>query len=232
MARILLVEDNVSTANLVKTKLDKQKHVVDLVFDGATGKELMLLHSYDLLILDWELPVCSGVELVKLFRGENKNSPILMITGRKSIDDKTAGFTAGVDDYLTKPFDSQEMLLRVQALLRRPTNLTTRQLTCGEVCVDADKHQVWYQGHNIKLKPREFALLEIFVRNQDIVFSSEELKEKLWTFDSEIGDIGVRVLISRLRNKLGQDRSPIRTVFGVGYKMSSSSEDDELSETT
>jgi DNA-binding response OmpR family regulator len=226
MARILLVEDDSSTANLVKGKLDKQKHVVDLVFDGLTGKELMQLHTYDLLILDWELPACSGVDLVKLFRAGNGNSPILMITGRSSIDDKTTGFNAGVDDYLTKPFDLQEMSLRVQSLLRRPVNLTTPELTCGELSVDTSKHQAWYQGSLVKLKAREFALLEIFIRNQEIVFSSEELKEKLWTFDSEIGDIGVRVLISRLRNKLGQDSSPIKTVYGVGYKMSASNEDE------
>ncbi len=217
MARILIVEDDRTAGNLAKEWLQTQCHVVDLVFDGNDGAELALHQDYDLMILDWELPGRSGLEIVKTFRARSGTAPIIFVTGRSSIEDKTASFEAGIDDYLTKPFELKELSLRVKALLRRPRELQPVILQKGGITLHVDSHKSFYQEVEVPLKPREFVLLEFLMLNANLVFSPEALRNKLWSIDEDIGDTGIRVLISRLRNKFGGRNSPVKNVYGVGY---------------
>ncbi len=221
MAHILLVEDDVLAAKLAKEWLEKEAHVVDVVHDGDDGGELALRdNGYDLLIVDWELPGKTGLDIISLFRKRLKRTPVIFVTGRSSIEDKEGGFRAGADDYLTKPYELRELSARVAALLRRPLELRPDKKEIASVTMDFLAHKVHFKEEEVFLKPREFALLELMIRSPNQVFSPETLKSRLWQFDDEIGNTGIRVLISRLRHKLGQETSPIKTVYGVGYTFS------------
>lgn len=220
LSRILLVEDDSVSAGLAKAWLERDSHVVDAVYDGNDGAELALQGTYDLLILDWELPGQSGLQIITKYRTQVNTAPVLFVTGKNSIDDKTAGFNAGADDYLTKPYELRELSMRVKALLRRPPTLKAAVMELSGIKVNSDAHKVYFQGKEVQTKPREFALLELLINNPNNVYSSDALKDKLWQFDADIGDTGIRVLISRLRHKLGADQSPIKTVYGVGYTFS------------
>ncbi|MBX9690840.1 MAG: response regulator transcription factor [Cyanobacteria bacterium] len=218
MARILLVEDDEMHANVVQDWLRSEKHIVDIVGNGAEGLEMIRLNSYDVIILDWELPEMTGFEILRKARSEGCSSPILMLTGRKTLDDKESGFEAGADDYLTKPFEIRELGARIKALLRRPAQFTADRLQVGNIQLDRTTFEVLAQGHEVKLSPKEFSLLEYFMRHPRQVFSAETIMEQLYKFDDDITVMAIRVHMSRLRKKLGEHMScPISTVHGVGY---------------
>lgn len=215
-----MVEDDCTAASLAKEWLEGESHIVDLVYDGNDGNERALYNDYDLLILDWELPGKSGLQILQAFRKNSGHLPVLFVTGRSTLDDKIKGFEAGADDYLTKPYELRELSLRVKALLRRPAALQPTVLDKAGVQLYSERHKVFFGNEEVSLKPREFALLELLMVNANKVYSGDDLKDRLWQFDAEIGDTGIRVLISRLRQKLGKESSPIKTVYGVGYTFS------------
>jgi|688.fasta_scaffold624718_1 DNA-binding response OmpR family regulator len=223
MAKILLVEDNKRLAELVYDSLSELylQHDVDLVLNGADGLANIKAYTYDLLILDWDLPSVSGIEILKEFRSLRKNAPVIMITGKNEFPDKEKGFMAGADDYLTKPFDIKELVLRVSALLRRPQNLISAEpLSSGDIVLDRDKFAAYRNGTNLGLVRLEFALLEFLMRYPNQYFSPAALLERVWSNQSDATVESVKTCVKRLRKKIDEEGKPslIENAYGIGYR--------------
>ena len=221
MAKILLVEDEEDFSDLVTMWLKNEHHIVEVADTGEKAVDLLKVYRYDLLILDWMLPGISGIDICKDFRGQGGSTPILMLTAKRHVDEKETGLDAGADDYLTKPFELKELSARVRALLRRPAAFSGTELKVGPVTMDTATHRVTRQGEEIALLPKEFALLEFFMRHPNQVFSAEALLDRVWASESEASPETIRTYIKRLRKKIDEDGSPslVSTVHGVGYKL-------------
>ncbi|MBS2004653.1 MAG: response regulator transcription factor [Candidatus Obscuribacterales bacterium] len=219
MAKILLVEDDKNLAMLVKDGISFENHIVDIVHDGQEGMDVLRSVNYELVILDWDLPKVSGLEILQNLRARGSHTPVLMLTGKNQIIDKERGFQSGADDYLTKPFHIKELSARITALLRRPSLLAASDITVGDLKIDLTLHRVTRNGNEIQLARLEFAVLEFLVRNKGQVFSNDVLLERVWPVDSERSPESVRTLIKKLRNKLDNGGPTlIHNVHGVGYK--------------
>ncbi|CAN5365618.1 response regulator transcription factor [soil metagenome] len=219
MAKILLVEDDKNLALLVKDGVSFENHIVDVAHDGQDGMDILRSVDYDMIILDWDLPRISGLEILQNLRARGSHTPVLMLTGKNQIIDKERGFQSGADDYLTKPFHIKELCARINALLRRPAQLAETDVTAGDLKIDMTHHKVTRDGKEIPLARLEFAVLEFLVRNRGQVFSNDVLLERVWPVDSERSPESVRTLIKKLRNKLDAGGpSVIHNVHGVGYK--------------
>jgi DNA-binding response OmpR family regulator len=220
MAKILLVEDEPDFSVLISSLLSSDHHTVETVAMGEEAVELLKTYQFDCLILDWNLPGISGLDVCKHFREGGGKTPILMLTARVHVDEKSEGLDAGADDYLTKPFELKELSARVRALLRRPTNFSGKSLKVGQLEMDVSNYRVSRGGEVIQLLPKEFALLEFFMRHTNQVFSPETLIDRVWLAGEEASPETIRTYIKRLRKKLDLDGQPslLKTVHGVGYK--------------
>jgi len=221
MAKVLVVDDDKLLANMIADYLRAQQYTIECAYTGADAEELLCNYVYDAIVIDWGLPEKTGIEVVKKFRFEGGNAPILMLTGRNSIDEKEVGLDNGADDYLTKPFHMKELSARLRALLRRAAPTKKSELTAKGLMLDPVAHKVTRDGVEVSLHPKEFALLEHLMRNPNQVFSAENLLDRVWKSDSSVGPEGVRASVKRLRKKIdveGKD-SVIETVYGVGYKL-------------
>lgn len=221
MPKILIVEDDSRLCANIADCLELEGHVVEYAFDGAAGDALLVTGGFDLVILDWNLPGITGLELLKEYRARGGVAKVLMLTGKSAIQDKTAGLDSGADDYLTKPFDVHELKARVRALLRRPAETIGEILKCRGLELDTKAHQVRKGGRIIELFPKEFMLLEFFMRHPGETFSLESLQKRLWQTDSESSPDTLRVHIARLRSKISkpEEREIIRTIHRVGYML-------------
>ena len=221
VAKILLVEDDENVAVGVQDSLESVHHRVEAVLDGEEALVRLAINEYDLIVLDMGLPKITGAEVCKEFRGRGGTTPILMLTANDTLRGKEIGFTAGVDDYLTKPFHPQELLLRVKALLRRPSNIQADLLSIGALQLDPDNHNVISGGQAVRLTPIEFALLEFMMRHKGRTFSQEELLAKVWPSDSERTPDSIRTCIRKLRAKIDDPgaESVIENVHGLGYRL-------------
>lgn len=221
MAKILVVEDEKATSEAIVDLLSFDKHTVETSFDGADARERLQSFQYDLIILDWTLPEMNGLQVLSEFRSRGGITPVLFLTGKQSIDNKTEGLDSGADDYLSKPFDVRELRSRVRALLRRPAVPVSEVLEAAELKLDLRAFKCQRNGVEIKLLPKEFELLKFFIQNKSVVFNIDELLERLWSCESDAGTDAVRQTVKRLRDKIDVDgkKSYITTVFGVGYKM-------------
>ncbi len=221
MAKILVVEDDVALGKMVRDWLLMEHHNVEIVSDGGEAREMLKVYDYDIIILDWELPHVSGIEILKEFRSRGRSTPVLVLTGRSAIDDKETGFDAGADDYLTKPFHGKELTARLRALLRRPENFVGDLLKFANLTLDHSNYKVMKDGEEIRLLPKEFALLEFLMRNPNRVFAPEALLNRVWVTESEATVDALTTCIKRLRKKIDVEgkQSVIRTVHGVGYKL-------------
>jgi DNA-binding response OmpR family regulator len=222
MAKILLVEDNEDLAGLLEVMLQSEKHTVEILHDGDEAREMLRIYKYDAVILDWDLPGCSGIDVLLSLRSRGDTTPVLMLTGNVSIDHKERGLDSGADDYLTKPFDSREFGARVRALLRRGAGVASNKLTVRDIELDPSSFSVTKGGQPVKLVQREFQLLEFFMRNPNRVFSAEAIMDRVWPNDSESSPEALRQTIMKVRKKLATDENEkpvIETVFGVGYKL-------------
>jgi len=200
--------------------LTDEHYTIDVVNSGSEAIERLRFDKYDVLIFDWQLPDLTGIEICKRFRSKGGNTPVLMLTGKSEITDKETGLDAGADDYLTKPFHPRELSARVRALLRRSGELKQNILTCGDIELDPQGFKVTKGGKEITLLPKEFALLEFFLRHPNQVFSPEALLDRVWSAESEASPDTIRVHITKLRGKIeteGQP-SPIKTIHRQGYK--------------
>ncbi len=222
MAKILVVEDDPKLAKLVSDWLKTEHHIVECLHDGDEAAGNLKVYDYDLVVLDWNLPHVSGIELVQEYRARGGQSPVLMLTGMDKIQDKEQGFDSGADDYLTKPFEGRELTARVRALLRRPGAIVNNIVEFADIKIDRGNYAVTRANQEIKLLPKEFALLEFMMMRPNRVFSGDELLNKVWPNDSISTADALTTCIKRLRKKIdveGQS-SIIRTVHGVGYKLS------------
>lgn len=221
MAKILVAEDEKALRDVVVDYLSAQNYNVDQVEDGKEALERLKFYSYDMVVLDWNMPLMEGIDVCKAFRSSGGSTPILMLTGKREVDDKEAGLDAGADDYLTKPFHMKELGARVRALLRRPSAVVAQELRAKDISLDPVTHQVCKDGKPLDVKPKEFALLEFLLRHPKQVFSAEALIERIWPTESEASSGTIKTYVNRLRSKIdteGQD-SLITTVHGIGYRL-------------
>lgn len=221
MAKILIVEDDQNLVNMIVDWLEFERHTVEAVGDGNDAMAMLRAYSYDLVILDLTLPGMGGEQVCSEYRSGGGKARILMLTGKGAIEDKEAGFDAGADDYLTKPFHSKELSARVRALLRRSAEVVSETLKAGSLTLNTREFTVTQDGVVLQLAPKEFALLEFFMRHPNQVFSAESLLDRVWQAEGDASIDTVRVCINRLRTKLKADDATacVKTVFGVGYKL-------------
>lgn len=222
MSKILVVEDHKELSDLIKDSLTAHECLVDCVATGPEALNQLRLFEYDLLILDLNLPGLSGIDVCRTFRQHGGRTPVLMLTGNRTIDDKEIGFEAGADDYLCKPFHFRELVLRVKAMIRRGPGQSAQNniLVAGDICLFLNEHRVTKNDVDVPLLPKEYALLEFFLRHPGQVFSAEALIQRVWSSTSDSSPETIRSYITRLRSKLGASENDpiIATVHGVGYK--------------
>ncbi len=217
----MIIEDDAGLSKMVRDWLTFEHHMVETAVTGCAGLEKLQFYQYDVVILDWELPEISGIDICKQFRLQGGTAPVLMLTGKGNISDKETGFDAGADDYLTKPFHMKELSVRVRALLRRVSGFSGDELKYRDLCLEPSCHRVSRNGRDLQLLPKEFALLEFFLRHPNQVFSAEALLSRVWSSETDATVDAVSTCIKRLRKKVDIEGAPsvIRTVHGVGYKL-------------
>lgn len=213
--RLLLVEDDALLGDGLRAGLVQDGYSVDWLRDGTSAEAALSSGSYDLAVLDINLPGRSGLQLLKGLRNSGSTLPVLLLTARDTVADRVTGLDSGADDYLIKPFDLDELLARLRVLLRRRGGRATPNLHHGDLLVDPAAHTVTLAGAPVEISPREFAVLQLLLENRGKVLSRSRLEEGLYSWQSEVESNAVEVYIHHLRKKLGQ--SLIRTVRGVGY---------------
>jgi two-component system, OmpR family, copper resistance phosphate regulon response regulator CusR len=219
--RILIIEDQEKLANSIKKGLENIGYAVDVVYDGAAGLRRILSNpeSFDLILLDVMLPEIDGITLCKQLRGENIQIPILMLTAKDTLEDKIEGLDVGADDYLVKPFEFNELTARIRALLRRPKNVLETHLSGAGITLDTVKHSVMKNKNDVKLTLKEFSILELFLKNPNIVLSRDKIIAHIWDYSYDAFSNVVDVHIKNLRKKLENKNEKIfETVHGIGYK--------------
>ncbi|UFH51984.1 response regulator transcription factor [Spirosoma sp. KNUC1025] len=219
--KLLVVEDEPKTLQAIQQGLEESQFEVDIAYDGVIARRLALKNNYAAIITDLILPGLNGYELCRQLRAEGITTPILMLTALGETDDKIAGFDAGADQYLTKPFQFAELLARVRALTKRGTNvaMTAQTLRYGGVEMNLDTKTVTRDDQSIELTAREFALLEFLMRNQGRVLSKPSIAEHVWDLNFDTGTNVVEVYINYLRKKIDKNfpNKLIHTHFGMGY---------------
>ena len=223
--RLLVVEDDPHIADFVRTGLQEAGYAVDHAADGEDAFALATNEPYDATVVDLMLPRLDGLALIERLRQRGVSTPVLILSARRTVDDRVKGLQAGGDDYLTKPFAFAELLARVQALVRRSTGTPEAvRLTAGPIALDLLARTVTRAGEEIDLQPREFALLEVLVRNADRVVSKTAIHQSVWDFDFNPRTNVVEVLVHRLRSKVDEPFEPalIHTVRGAGYVLRTS----------
>jgi two-component system, OmpR family, response regulator QseB len=222
--RILLVEDDDRIAQPLAEDLEHQHHLVDVARDGVQGWEYAQATDYDLILLDIMLPRLDGITLCKRLRADGFPGFILILTAKDTTADKVVGLDAGADDYLVKPFELEEMEARVRAFSRRGDRPNLLSLISGDLQIDLVACKVTYKGNPLALTPKEYMLIELFLRHPSQIFSRSALIDKLWSFDRSPGEDAVKTHIKGLRQKLksvGASEDIIETVHGMGYRLRS-----------
>ncbi len=219
--RILLIEDEIKTLISLRQGMEEQGWTVNTTTEGDAGLRLASNDDYDVIVSDISLPGISGLEMCVQLRAQGIRTPILLLTALSDTDDKVIGLEAGADDYLAKPFEFRELLARIKALARRPTTSLRPEniLRFADVALDLNAKKVSRGGKEVSLTPREFALLEFFLRNPGVVLSKVEIAEKVWDLNFNTGTNVIEVYVNYLRNKLdkGFDQKLLHTLFGQGY---------------
>ena len=216
--RILVVEDDPDLARQLADALKNADYAVDTASDGEEGHYMGETEPYDAVILDLGLPVLDGVTVLERWRSEGRNMPVLILTARDRWSEKVAGFDAGADDYVTKPFRTEEVLARVRALIRRSAGHAASELDCGPVKLDTRANRVWVDAEPLKLTSHEYKILSYLMHHPDKVISRTELTEHIYDQDFDRDSNTIEVFIGRLRKKLGVN--VIKTERGLGYRLS------------
>ncbi len=220
--KILVVEDDPTISSLIETILAAHKYAVDLASDGQTGLELSAAYEYDMILMDVSLPKKDGVSVCQEIRAKGNGVPILLLTALDSPADRTRGLDAGADDYLGKPFDPDELMARIRALLRRSNATSTPILVWSHLQLDPVSATVTFADQIVPVTPKEYALLELFLRNSKRVFSCSAILDHLWSYDGTPGEEAIRTHVKGLRQKLkkaGAAADFIETVYGIGYRL-------------
>ena len=223
MAKILLADDDLDLCATVKAELAAERHIVEVAHDGAQAVAMLKTEVYDVILLDWDMPHTSGIEVLREFRQAGGDTPVIMLTGKAHIAEKEQGFETGADDYLTKPFDARELSVRIRAQLRRRAPGVSNELKHGDVVMDPAKYRLIKAGREVHLAPRDFALLEFFMRNPGHVFPVQTILSRVWSYDSEASPEGLRAAIRRIRKTIDDSDDPqqsiIENVSRVGYRL-------------
>ncbi len=222
--RILLVDDDEHLMEVLASKLIEQRYAVDIANTGEMGWEFVLLFDFDLVVLDWMLPDIDGVTLCRQIRAEGYTMPIILLTARDRNTDKVMALDAGADDYIVKPFNFDVLTARIRAVLRREINVSSPILAWQDLSLDPKIHEVHYQQQLLPLTPKEYGLMELFMRHPQQVFSPGAIIDNLWAGEDPPGEEAVRTHIKGLRQKLkavGMAKDTIKTVYGVGYRLKS-----------
>lgn len=219
MARILIAEDNTSLRQLMQIHLKRAGHTVFEASDGLKALDVMEQSPIDMIIADIMMPGMDGYELIRELRDAHFDTPILIVTAKDALDDKRIGFRSGADDYMTKPVDMEEMLLRVEALLRRYRITSSRHLTVGNARLDLESLTVRGEGYEIVLRQKEFLLLEKLLSSPMKIFTRQALMDDIWGYESKSTLRTVDAHIKQLRAKLKDvEDFKIETIRGLGYK--------------
>lgn len=220
--KLLLVEDDRDTAAALANSLVAQLFTVDTASNGRAALELAEATEYDLIVLDVMLPEVDGISLCRQLRAQNQQEPILLLTAKDEPADRLVGFEAGADDYVTKPYELSELLARIRALLRRGNTLLTEVLCWGRLQLEPNNCEVTCQGTPVRLTPKEYKLLELFLRHPRRIFDRRTLLDRVWSMDECPGEEAVTTQIRGLRRKLqlaGLNPDPIETLYGLGYRL-------------
>jgi DNA-binding response OmpR family regulator len=220
MSKILVVDDDSDILEVIAEALELENYEVEAVSDSSVARGLLKYSEFDLILLDWDLPGISGLELCSSYRRDGGNSPVIIFTGKSQVKDKVHGLEVGADDYLTKPFHMQELVARVKAHLRRVDGkfFVGDDLSVGPIKLNPVSHRVWCEGKEIKLLPKEFTILELFLRHPNRVFSAEAIISRVWESKAAATPDTIRSYIMNLRKKL-LPCDLLETVHGVGYRL-------------
>jgi two-component system OmpR family response regulator len=218
--KILVVEDEEKIARSLEKGLTAEGYVVDVAEDGDMAESMMNSAGYDLVLLDWMIPgKYDGPGLIKTWRDDAEQVPILMLTARATIGDKVQGLNVGADDYLAKPFSYDELLARVRALLRRPKEHGDNTLKADKLTLDVVAKSVVYKAQAVHVTAKEFQLLEYLLRHKGEVVSKDQLLDHVWADEERVQHNTVETFIANLRKKIGPGEAVITTVRGYGYKI-------------
>ena len=221
--KILLVEDEPKLASFVKKGLEEQSCTVDVAYDGQVGQMMALNNTYDVIVMDVNLPKINGYDVVQSLRQQQIRTPVLMLTAMGSVDDKLTGFESGADDYLVKPFEFRELLARLRALAKRGLDLGTpaKVLKVADLELDLNEKVARRNAKRIELTAKEFGLLEYLMRNRGRVVSRIDIAEKVWDIHFDTGTNVIDVYVNFLRKKIDKDfpQKLIHTVIGMGYML-------------
>jgi len=215
--RILLVEDDKLIGDGIKAGLTKLGFSVDWFTEGETGRAALYSAPYDAVVLDLTLPGIDGLQILREWREQGRSEPVLILTARDALNQRVEGLRLGADDYLCKPFALIEVAARLEALVRRSHGQAHSELRHGGVTLDPTRLVASLNGETLLLKPKEFALLELLMRNAGRVLPRKLIEEKLYTWDDDVSSNAIEVHVHHLRRKLGSDF--IRTVHGIGYTL-------------
>ena len=215
--RILLVEDDLQLGESVEAALQLEQYAMDWLQSGAPVKSALASTAYDLVILDLGLPEVPGMQVLRQLRHDKHQLPVLLLTARNELGDKVGGLDAGADDYLTKPFEIDELFARVRSLLRRGSGQSSNQLSASGISMDPTDRSVCWQGELVDLTARESAILEMLLRSAGRFVSRARLEEGIYAWGEEVGSNTVEVYVSRLRKRFGSEL--IQTMRGVGYRI-------------
>ncbi len=224
--RLLLVEDDTKIALFILNVLKEAGFAVDHITNGEDGLHMALTEPYDIAVIDLMLPKLDGLTLIEEMRKNKVNTPVLILSAKRTVDDRVRGLKTGGDDYLTKPFAFSELLARVQALIRRASGITSpSSLTVGDLTLDFQTHKVVRAGEKIELQPLEFSLLEYLMRNAGQVVSKTMIMEHVWDYNFNPQTNVVEARICCLRDKIDRnvDKKLIHTIRGVGYVLKETS---------
>jgi two-component system, OmpR family, copper resistance phosphate regulon response regulator CusR len=221
MARVLLVEDEITLGVTLQEGLERAQHTVDLARDGEDALDYARVGSYDVIILDVMLPRLNGFDVCRQLRADGLRTPILMLTARDSVDDRIAGLDSGADDYLVKPFAFGELLARIRALLRRDAPSRDATVRVADLTLDPAAQRVEWSGRPLDLTAREYRILDVLMRRPNWIVSRDSLIESVWGYDFTDTSNLVEVYIGRIRRKLAEVGAPsmIQTVRGAGYRL-------------
>lgn len=219
--RVLLIEDDVTIARLLKEGLEDEAYAVDVVHDGDEGYRTAVADDYDVIILDIMLPEMNGYEVCRALRNDGNKTPILMLTARDAERDIVEGLDTGADDYLAKPFSFDVLLARIRALLRRPNEKLEEVLQVGDLKLDPSSKKVTRASQEINLTAKEYGVLEYLMRNKGKILSKEQIISHVWDFDADVLPNNVELFIMFLRRKIDKPFKSklIHTVSGFGYKL-------------
>jgi DNA-binding response OmpR family regulator len=222
--RVLIIEDEHKIAQALKKALAQENYAVDVSYDGDDGYAMITTEPYDVAIIDLMIPgKYNGLDIVKNMREKKIHTPVLLLTAKGTVSDKVAGLDAGADDYLVKPFALQELLARVRALLRRPTETQPTVLTVGDLSLNTSTFEVIRNGKKIHLTSKQFALLEFLMRNQGKPNNKDQIIAHVWDYNADVLPNTVEVYVRYLREKIDDpfDEPLIQTIRGFGYKIES-----------